>query len=311
MEKLSDIIGSIRERAANPFFVSFILSWLVVNWEIPVALFWPDLSQMQTLGYKTIFDYIQFILSKPDSFWLPVGLATGYTILSPVIWNGLRWFNAWAIKWGNKIVFDMSKESNVSTEKYLELRENLKKNSDTISEMINTESKRIQAHDETKKMLADAQEKFAVTELDHQAQIKAVELARQQAVLQKENEIKNLTEIQKKERDKQKEYRALISGLWRVEYKNGEEKFIDFVSEAEFLIGSLEARRVTKSGRVVNHLITIGSLRNYETWFIVASPDNFKNNKIYYYLTNADFEPDIWIGFENEKEVKSFTKVIG
>lgn len=140
MDKLSDIIGSIRERAANPFFVSFILSWLVVNWEIPVALFWPDLSQMQSLHYNTIFEYIQFILSKPDSFWLPVGLAAGYTILSPVVWNIVRWFNAWTTKWGNSWVFGMSKGSKVSFEHYYELMHENTEKGKRLDEMIDKQN---------------------------------------------------------------------------------------------------------------------------------------------------------------------------
>lgn len=176
MERLSDIINSIKERITNPFVFSFILSWLVYNWQVSVAFLWNDHDR---------FNLIEFVNTTATGWkcWVyPFGAALFYTFAAPAAMNIIRAFNAWIISWGNDWVFKISKESNVSTEKYLQLREDLKKNSDTISEMINTESKRIQAHDETKKLLAETQDKLVKTELDYQEQVKTLTSSKKIAI---------------------------------------------------------------------------------------------------------------------------------
>ena len=83
-EKVKDVYENIKDRLSNPLIFSFIVSWLVYNWEITVALLWYDKSQFHAEGCKSIFEFIQ---DKLNAKWLstalPVGLAFLYTFGMP------------------------------------------------------------------------------------------------------------------------------------------------------------------------------------------------------------------------------------
>lgn len=49
MDKISEILNSVKERVSNPLIFSFLASWLVYNWKIPVALIWFDEKQITFL----------------------------------------------------------------------------------------------------------------------------------------------------------------------------------------------------------------------------------------------------------------------
>lgn len=102
-EKVKDIYENIKDRLSNPLMFSFVLSWLVYNWEISVALFWYDKSQFQAEGCKSIFEFIQDkIDTKCCSTIFPLGIAFLYTFAFPYIKQGIRIFNQIALKWGDK-----------------------------------------------------------------------------------------------------------------------------------------------------------------------------------------------------------------
>ena len=126
MEKVIEIYNNIKDRLSNPFVFSFICSWLVYNWRIPVALIWYDKSQFSGCGCHTIFDFISFELAKTNSFLFPLFFAFVYTISIPFIKNGVRIVSAHAQKWGENEEIKALDGGKIGVEKYLKLREEYK-----------------------------------------------------------------------------------------------------------------------------------------------------------------------------------------
>lgn len=103
-EKLKDIYENIKDRLSNPLIFSFIVSWLVYNWEITVALLWYDKDQIKAEGYKSIFEFIQYQLnSKCFSFIIPLILALVYTFIMPYIKEFVDFTNKVALLIGKKL----------------------------------------------------------------------------------------------------------------------------------------------------------------------------------------------------------------
>lgn len=141
MEKVIEIYNNIKDRLSNPFVFSFICSWLVYNWRIPVALIWYDKSQFSGCGCHTIFDFISFELAKTNSFLFPLFFAFVYTISIPFIKNGVRIVSAHAQKWGENEEIKALDGGKIGVEKYLELRDNFKEKIKKLEDVAKEEKK--------------------------------------------------------------------------------------------------------------------------------------------------------------------------
>ena len=141
MEKVIEIYNNIKDRLSNPFVFSFICSWLVYNWRIPVALIWYDKSQFSGCGCHTIFDFISFELAKTNSFLFPLFLAFVYTISIPFIKNGVRIVSAYAQKWGENEEIKALDGGKIGVEKYLKLKDDYIKATKRLEETIEDEKK--------------------------------------------------------------------------------------------------------------------------------------------------------------------------
>lgn len=140
MEHITAMFGNIRERISNPLIFSYLVAWLLYNWEVAVSILWLDAKEIQVLGYPTLIDLIRSNTNQSDSYVCPLLYAIAYTIFMPFIRNVLNWFYAWATKWGNDWYFSASKDSKVATSKYIELTNLYKKRSDELEKLINEEN---------------------------------------------------------------------------------------------------------------------------------------------------------------------------
>lgn len=101
-EKIKDVYENIKDRITNPLLFSFVCSWLVYNWKIPVALLWYDKSQFSGCGCTTIFDFIEWYWINEGTFRIPFIIAIVYTLVSPFVKNGISVINAVALSWGKR-----------------------------------------------------------------------------------------------------------------------------------------------------------------------------------------------------------------
>ncbi|TDP60664.1 hypothetical protein [Flavobacterium dankookense] len=126
MEKVLEVYNNIKDRLSNPFVFSFICSWLVYNWRIPVALIRYDKSQFSGCGCHTIFDFISFELAKTNSFLFPLFFAFVYSLGIPYVKNFFRIVSACAQKWGESEEIKALDGGKIGINKYLKLREEYK-----------------------------------------------------------------------------------------------------------------------------------------------------------------------------------------
>lgn len=116
-----DFLSNIKERISSPLLFSFLISWIVYNWRVTIALLWYDPSP----GVSEHLSLIKFIENETvcwKSVGVPIIFALLYTILSPIIKNLTSAFKTWNSKWGEQWNLDILKASNVSMDKYLTLR---------------------------------------------------------------------------------------------------------------------------------------------------------------------------------------------
>lgn len=140
MDRIKDILNSIKDRISNPLIFSFLCSWAAINWQIMVALFWYDPKQIEAEGHKSIFEFIRSKNSAAYNFWIPLLIAIGYTFLMPLVKNLIRAFYSWVGKWGENWNLRIVKNGKISVDKYLGLRADYQKRTKELQDVIDQES---------------------------------------------------------------------------------------------------------------------------------------------------------------------------
>lgn len=175
MERFSSLIDNVKERLTNPFVFSYVVSWLTINWRITIGLIWFDDFQLRSTGNFNYKDYI--INHVVDWSWLYAAVAAGvYTFGVPYAMMYIRIFNAWIIKESNSKVFDISKETPISFEKFIELKDRYRKSTDAYAKLLTEESKTLQTLENTKATLNQhLKEKNESDEINSEMQRRLIE----------------------------------------------------------------------------------------------------------------------------------------
>lgn len=85
MEAITDFFKEIKSRLSNPLLGSFAISWLVINWKIPVGLIGYKQIDLKVDGYKSYIDLINVNASCWLYFWKPFIWAVIYTFGFPLL----------------------------------------------------------------------------------------------------------------------------------------------------------------------------------------------------------------------------------
>ena len=152
MDKISEIINNIKDRLANPLIFSFLISFLIFNWEISISLFWYDKSQFEAEGCRSIFEFIAFKWYEKGSVLFPFLFSIGYTFLFPMVKNIIQAFQTWVLTWGENWNLQISKKGKVDMDKYLSLRSEYMSKLTELENVIKTESV---YRDENQKLLIE------------------------------------------------------------------------------------------------------------------------------------------------------------
>lgn len=99
METINDFFKDFKSRLANPLFSSFIFSWLIYNWQIPMVVFLYDRTDLMHEGHMT---YNSFIKSYANfgNMTIPLIPAIIYTFAIPYLKAFIKLYHA-KIKAGN------------------------------------------------------------------------------------------------------------------------------------------------------------------------------------------------------------------
>lgn len=110
MEAITDFFKEIKSRLSNPLLGSFAISWLVINWKIPVGLIGYKQADLKVDGYNSYIDLINVNASCWLYFWKPFIWAVIYTFGFPVLKMGITAFLNGVKKrsdnWNTKILKD-------------------------------------------------------------------------------------------------------------------------------------------------------------------------------------------------------------
>ncbi len=285
-EKIKDIFNNIKERLSNPFLFSFLIAFLVYNWEITLAIFYNDSEQIKAEGFKSIFEFVRNRWANNGKIGMPIFIAIVYTFVFPIFRNLVNAFQTWIIKWGEEWNLKISKNSKIGIDKYLTLRDNYIEKTKSLGEIIESESK----------FLVEIETKTKETN----------ELKEKIEFLQRT--INNINETD------------ILNGEWEIEYKE-KELIKDFEENKLINFGTSDDKRlrirnsrcyidVNSKEKLVYSIENFyyNTTNNNITFLkknINKKDDNFfKANKLNILRFTNDYVKDTLEGFENGVEIK-------
>lgn len=157
MDKITDLFQGLKERFNNPLFGSFIIAWLIINWQVPIGIIFYGNETLAKDGYKSKIDLIHRLYSQRYFIWLPLVSAVIYTFGFPILKNWIRFFYVWANKWGTDRSLIIANNGAIPISKYFSLREDYTERTKYLQEVIKSESSYIEENKEINQRILQLQ----------------------------------------------------------------------------------------------------------------------------------------------------------
>lgn len=140
MTEFKDFLDQIKIRLTNPLIFSFLISWVIIHWQIFVGAFYLTTNDLSELGHINFLDFVKTSINWYNGFWYPLFSAIIYTGISPLIRIWIQLFNTWINKMGNERIRKVAQEGFIQYEMYDKILEEVqlqrKRNESLITENI-------------------------------------------------------------------------------------------------------------------------------------------------------------------------------
>ncbi|MEX6691214.1 hypothetical protein QTN47_27135 [Danxiaibacter flavus] len=152
MDKVTDFFNAIKDRLSNPFISSALIAWLIFNWRIPVGIFYMNSA-------SEVFNLILQTGNWKTKYLWPLVSASVYTFGFPYIRTCIHAFNSYINNWSTNWNLAIRKDGSVPIGKYLALRNEYKKRTSLLENVIQDERESISQNEQfkTQKMELEAE----------------------------------------------------------------------------------------------------------------------------------------------------------
>lgn len=118
MSTLKELYTDLKDRISNPSILSFTISWLILNYKIPIGLIFYKISDLDKYHNATYFSLISDETNIWHLIWIPLIVSAFYTLIFPFVKAGIRIFNSWLITKTDGAVFHYTKNHKISIEEH-------------------------------------------------------------------------------------------------------------------------------------------------------------------------------------------------
>lgn len=126
MGDIKDFFQEFKERLTSPIFGSFIIAWLVINWEIPLTLIAYNQDELKLDGNVSYLQFVKDRYSFLNCFIFPLVASLVYILCYPHLKNIVNRYIAKAKIKGDAELLKISKDNGyVSIEKHLSIKSQL------------------------------------------------------------------------------------------------------------------------------------------------------------------------------------------
>ncbi len=140
METLKEFFKNVNYRLSSPFIFSFVVSWLICNWQIPIAIFFYNNELLKTEGSLHYIALVTKYLNWFHALLFPFVAALFYTFAYPYINKWIKDYQTTVEVKAEESEIEIRKGSSIPMDKYLTLRDSVVKKEKKLDEIIKQES---------------------------------------------------------------------------------------------------------------------------------------------------------------------------
>lgn len=141
MSEFKDFLDQLKVRLTNPLIFSFLISWMVIHWQIILGAFYLTQDDLKALKYSNFLDFVAANIDWCNGFWKPLFWALVYTFLSPIVRLGIQYFNTWITKIGNARIRKVAQGGYIQYDLYDSLLEEVKGQRNRFEETVQQNNK--------------------------------------------------------------------------------------------------------------------------------------------------------------------------
>jgi hypothetical protein len=130
-----DFFKDIKDRLSNPFFISFIISWLIYNWPIVISILLYKRADLEKDNYVSFYDLIDSRQSTRHMIIYPLVSAVAYCVFFPWIKAAIEWIQARATSWGDSEVLKATKAGWMPFQSYIDMRDTMQQSIESLKEL--------------------------------------------------------------------------------------------------------------------------------------------------------------------------------
>ncbi|TWR25250.1 hypothetical protein FPZ43_17425 [Mucilaginibacter pallidiroseus] len=278
-DSVKDVYDEIKDRLTSPFFGSFFIAWLIINWYIPISLIFYDQKELHNDNFRSFREVINSQLDLCRNVIWPLLCAFGYVLISPAIKAAINIYQTQvAVFSDNKITEILKKKSGIAAE--LKIKD----------ELINLKSEQ--------NSLAQSQIKELNSKLDSQDQ----EIPRLQSEVDRLQIDVNKLVDQNDINNKINELTTFV-GVWIVNFSNSEgpiEETWDISLDGSVHVNN---RRNYMIHRIIGH--------DNNVWLNLGAQGHFNTgykSHFVFFLTRSNSNTVVWQGVDLLGETVMFQK---
>jgi hypothetical protein len=123
MDELKNFFADIRARLNSPLVGSYVLSWVVFNWRIPIVLFFYKQNELYLDKYRSFQDVIYKNTNFISNLILPLCVALAYTFLFPYVKAAIKLHQAKILTKNQDNIYDITYNAKTYSTKIDELND--------------------------------------------------------------------------------------------------------------------------------------------------------------------------------------------
>lgn len=140
MDDFKDFFKDLRDRVSNPFFTSFIISWLLTNWPITIAIIFYDDADVKADGFRSFYQLIKFYATPMTVLVEPLFWAIVVTYSFPYVKSIIKLHNAKIVAQNESDILKKTNSQSVSLVRYSEMLDETKKSQQELADLIESQS---------------------------------------------------------------------------------------------------------------------------------------------------------------------------
>ncbi|MGY4385653.1 putative metal-binding transcription factor (methanogenesis marker protein 9) [Pedobacter sp. UYP24] len=172
--EIKEIYDEFKDRISNPFTGSFVISWIILNYQIPVGLIFYKQSELLLDTHRSFIALIADTYNVENMLIFPFLFALIYTFLVPLLTTEIKVYLAKNLAKRDTRILLINETTPISPVRYMKLKKQLADEKDNYRALLTSENQVMQQNNDLEKQIEASELKLLDVEAGHKEVIRTL-----------------------------------------------------------------------------------------------------------------------------------------